>query len=153
MGHLFLPTDAKMFPRKTGSRRHLPRIRQCEPFFTPIFNKGSMGLLFTHFSLGIQCLGTTIKLLKHGFNRNQSLHPFLSSLLTLHQARFLRWRHLAHRGQMLSKSMLRPECWRSSSAHSGVWGRKHRQSVCWMIIPILLPPMRIRVHTMELLLS
>eukprot|EP00913_Durusdinium_trenchii_P001555 g1439.t1 len=29
------------------------------------------------------------------------------------QARFLRWRHLAHRGQMLSKSMLRPECWRS----------------------------------------
>ena len=23
----------------------------------------------------------------------------------------MRWRHLAHRAQMLSKSMLRPECW------------------------------------------
>ncbi|CAE7892811.1 unnamed protein product, partial [Symbiodinium necroappetens] len=30
----------------------------------------------------------------------------------------MRWRHLAHRAQMLSKSMLRPECWVSLPDHS-----------------------------------
>ena len=36
------------------------------------------------------------------------------SLMDLHTAApssEMRWRHLAHRAQMLSKSMLRPECW------------------------------------------
>ena len=43
------------------------------------------------------------------------------SLMDLHTAApssEMRWRHLAHRAQMLSKSMLRPECWVSLPDHS-----------------------------------
>ena len=43
--------------------------------------------------------------------QNSNFGARLAAEVTAADAAVFRWRHLAHRGKMLSKSMLRAECW------------------------------------------